>query len=56
MARKIVLASELIAQLQLLVEKHGDLPVLFAVPDEGTFDVEPPVFDSDGAGDNCFII
>lgn len=55
-ARKMVLASEAVKQFQELIAKHGDLPVMYAIPDVGTFDIDPPRFDSDGEGDDCFVV
>ena len=51
-----VLASEVIETLTKLVKKHGDCPVMVCIPDDGTYHVAPPVFDTDGEGDDCFII
>lgn len=56
MVEKKKMASELIAELQALVAKHGDQPVMVALPDDGSFAASTPSFDSDGEGDDCFII
>lgn len=39
----MVMASELIESLNRLIEKHGDLPVLFTDDDEGDKSLELPV-------------
>jgi hypothetical protein len=56
----MVLASELIKKLAELVKERGDLPVMVAINCDGehtgTYDIEPPKFDSDGAGDDCYIV
>jgi len=49
-------ASELLKKLTELVEVHGDLPVMVFIKDEGSYDVTPPKFDTDGAGDECFML
>jgi hypothetical protein len=51
-----VMASAVAAELVTLIGKHGDKEVLFAIPDEGAFNVTLPRFDSDGAGDDCFLL
>ncbi len=54
--QQTVKASKVISKLQELVAQHGDLPVMMAIPEVGTFDIDMPRFDSDGAGDDCFIL
>lgn len=49
-------ASELISQLQLLIVKHGDLPVLVAIEDSGAFIPDSPRYDTEDGKDACFII
>lgn len=56
MPRRIVLASEAAKKLLELIEKHGDLPVMYTIPDIGTFDIDLPKFDSDADGDDCFVV
>jgi hypothetical protein len=49
-----VMASQIIAALGTGIATHGDHPVMFAIPDEGAFNVALPRFDSDGE-DGCFL-
>lgn len=52
----MVLASELAENLIQLIKEHGDHPVMVFIADDGSYDIELPKFDTDGAGDNCYII
>lgn len=56
MPQKQVLASELIKALQTLIDEHGDLAVMVAIEGDGTYPIDPPRFDTDGQGDDCYIV
>ena len=51
-----ILASEVIEHLKKLIKTHGDLPIMIALPDDGTYNLAVPKYDADGLEDECFIV
>lgn len=57
MSQPQIKASEMIEQLEALIAKHGDLPIMFAVPDVCAVNVAKPKFAADdGDTGDCFIL
>jgi hypothetical protein len=42
--------------MEFMIGKRGDLAVMVAIADDGAYAVDAPHFDTDGAGDDCFIV